>query len=464
MIGAARPSIADPFLPAKIEQGRYDEIRECIGCNACYSRSIWRPPPGLHAERDRRRGAPPRLAPRALRAGGERRQGRARGRRRARPGMECAIGARQARHASACTWSTPAPRSAAACAGSAAAGPGRVGPRDRLPRASSSTSSPTSPIDLGTRLDGATTCSTTAREIVVIATGARWAGDGMNGVTHGADPRRRAALPHVLTPEQVMVEGKRPPGGRVAVVDCEGYFTGAGMAELLRGEGYEVTFVTPLRRGRAPTPTRRWRAAPAPARCTSWASGRDARRDGHARSTPAASSGMGEFGAPSTLEADARRAGHAARLRRRALPRAGGRPEALEREGIEAVYRVGDCVAPRLIADAIFDGHRAGPRDRLARPGAAAALSAGAAAGAGHGAVLGARACSGNAAAGALADEVGGLLADHERATIGLTVGMVGKIEPSAIDRPSIPRTRSSGSTTARSSSAAPIRQVPDGW
>jgi dimethylamine/trimethylamine dehydrogenase len=35
MIGAARPSIADPFLPSKIEQGRIDEIRECIGCNIC---------------------------------------------------------------------------------------------------------------------------------------------------------------------------------------------------------------------------------------------------------------------------------------------------------------------------------------------------------------------------------------------------------------------------------------------
>ena len=35
MIGAARPSIADPFLPKKIEQGRSDDIRECIGCNMC---------------------------------------------------------------------------------------------------------------------------------------------------------------------------------------------------------------------------------------------------------------------------------------------------------------------------------------------------------------------------------------------------------------------------------------------
>lgn len=37
LIGAARPSIADPFLPLKIEQGRTEEIRECIGCNICVS-------------------------------------------------------------------------------------------------------------------------------------------------------------------------------------------------------------------------------------------------------------------------------------------------------------------------------------------------------------------------------------------------------------------------------------------
>ena len=34
-IGAARPSIADPFLPKKIEEGRIEDIRECIGCNIC---------------------------------------------------------------------------------------------------------------------------------------------------------------------------------------------------------------------------------------------------------------------------------------------------------------------------------------------------------------------------------------------------------------------------------------------
>jgi dimethylamine/trimethylamine dehydrogenase len=33
-------------------------------------------------------------------------------------------------------------------------------------------------------------------------------------------------------------------------------------------------------------------------------------------------------------------------------------PDALEREGIEALYRVGDCAVPSTIADAVFEGHR----------------------------------------------------------------------------------------------------------
>ena len=37
LIGAARPSIADPFLPKKIDAGNEQDIRECIGCNICIS-------------------------------------------------------------------------------------------------------------------------------------------------------------------------------------------------------------------------------------------------------------------------------------------------------------------------------------------------------------------------------------------------------------------------------------------
>ncbi|MCY4086376.1 MAG: hypothetical protein OXG37_05675 [Actinomycetia bacterium] len=33
-------------------------------------------------------------------------------------------------------------------------------------------------------------------------------------------------------------------------------------------------------------------------------------------------------------------------------------PDRLRQAGVQGVYRIGDCVAPRLTADAIFDGHR----------------------------------------------------------------------------------------------------------
>jgi len=37
LIGAARPSIADPYLPSKIKNQKTDQIKECIGCNICVS-------------------------------------------------------------------------------------------------------------------------------------------------------------------------------------------------------------------------------------------------------------------------------------------------------------------------------------------------------------------------------------------------------------------------------------------
>lgn len=37
IIGCACAAISDPFLPAKVGQGRVEDIRECIGCNICVS-------------------------------------------------------------------------------------------------------------------------------------------------------------------------------------------------------------------------------------------------------------------------------------------------------------------------------------------------------------------------------------------------------------------------------------------
>ena len=33
LIGMARPLIADPDLPRKLEEGRAEEVRPCVGCN-----------------------------------------------------------------------------------------------------------------------------------------------------------------------------------------------------------------------------------------------------------------------------------------------------------------------------------------------------------------------------------------------------------------------------------------------
>ena len=38
LIGAARPNIADPWIPRKIDEGRLGDIRACIGCNMCISK------------------------------------------------------------------------------------------------------------------------------------------------------------------------------------------------------------------------------------------------------------------------------------------------------------------------------------------------------------------------------------------------------------------------------------------
>ena len=63
IIATCRPSISDPFLPKKIDEGQLEDIRECIGCNICISRWEIGARAHLHSERNRRRGVPTRLAP-----------------------------------------------------------------------------------------------------------------------------------------------------------------------------------------------------------------------------------------------------------------------------------------------------------------------------------------------------------------------------------------------------------------
>jgi dimethylamine/trimethylamine dehydrogenase len=192
----------------------------------------------------------------------------------------------------------------------------------------------------------------------VIATGAAWAPDGRNGITRGPIPGADASLPHVLTPEQIMLAGKPAPGSRAVVMDCEGYFMGAGMAELLRARGHEVDLITSCEKVapmcdetlEGPILRRHLHDLGIGMRAEAWLT-RIAAGGAHAET---------ELGDTFAVEADAfvlvtQRVSDEALYLDLVADR-----EALAAAGIEGVYRIGDCVAPRLIADAIWDGHRLG--------------------------------------------------------------------------------------------------------
>jgi dimethylamine/trimethylamine dehydrogenase len=193
-------------------------------------------------------------------------------------------------------------------------------------------------------------------EIVVVATGAHWAADGLNRETHEPIPGADASLPHVLTPEQVMVEGKSPPGKRVVVYDSDGYFMGPDLAERLAVEGFDVDLVTSLE-DISPFSHETLEQIFLKERLHEVG----VRMHRTVRLERVEAGGLAledEFGEQVELEADAVVL-VTQRLSDDALYHELRADEArLEAEGIEAVYRVGDCVAPQLIADCIFDGHR----------------------------------------------------------------------------------------------------------
>ncbi len=352
LIGAARPSIADPFLPRKIEEGRYDDIRECIGCNVCISKSE----SGHHlgctqnataGEEYRRGWHPERFEPAAnaerdvlvVGAGPA--------------GMECAIvlarrGFRrvhlidgEAEIGGIMRWVPRLP------------GLGEWGRvlnwrRIQLEKLKNVE------VFTGLRLD-AEAVLTYGAELVIFGTGSHWAGDGLNAATHEPIPGADATHPWVLTPEQVMTEGKRPPGNHVVVYDAEGYFVASGVAELLALEGYRVELVTPFdvvapvtdETLEGPLLRRRLHGAGIAMRRNLTVTGIGPRRV----------SCETEFEEAVEIEAD----GIVLVTQRRsddALYHALRADERAVAEGIEAVYRIGDCVAPRMIAECIFDGHR----------------------------------------------------------------------------------------------------------
>ena len=211
---------------------------------------------------------------------------------------------------------------------------------------------------------------------VVIATGARWSGDGTSGVTMAPIDEADDARPQFLTPEQVMA-GKEL-GERVVVLDGEGVNVGIAMAELCADRGKDVTVITQLGDVAAfsmlsgeyvglqrlinekdiTTLTKHWVESIRVGNSVE-ITAFDLYRDSYRRkpATP------GEYpremsGKTTTLDCDSVILA-TSRIPNDALYRAlkerkGDRVSA----GIAAVVRAGDCVTPRLIHNTIFDGHR----------------------------------------------------------------------------------------------------------
>ncbi|HEX4482325.1 MAG TPA: FAD-dependent oxidoreductase [Solirubrobacteraceae bacterium] len=353
IIAAARPSIADPYLPKKIEEGRYDEIRECIGCNICASRF------GLGApivctqnatlgEEFRRGWHPERFS----KAGNAEKSVLVLG---AGPaGMECAMVL--GKRGLSAVHLVDEQDALGGCLRQISAYP-HLGEWGRVTTYRQIQLDKLDNVELltGTRLD-AESVFTYGAEIVVIATGARWRADGFNGPTQA--PIAGAEHDFVYTPEQVSAAGGAIDGEHVLIYDTDGYFTAVGMAELLLAAGKRVTVLTPL-------------ANLAPFMFYTgegFRVNRELRAQGVEVIPLHLLSEIGDGGAlrgqnvwapdPVQWHADAVVLVTQRQPQDALFHELQGDPERLQREGIEAVYRIGDCLAPRTIAENVFDGHR----------------------------------------------------------------------------------------------------------
>jgi len=81
-------------------------------------------------------------------------------------------------------------------------------------------------------------------DIIVLATGSHWARDGY-GPDHRAALLGGKADFDVVGPEDILLEGKQVLREPAVVYDRDGYMVGSGVAEYLATEGVETILVTP---------------------------------------------------------------------------------------------------------------------------------------------------------------------------------------------------------------------------
>ena len=366
LIGAARPSIADPFLPRKIETGRVEDIRECIGCNICVSgdmtvrpirctqnptmgeeyRRDWHPekidpasgdssilivgggPAGLEAAMSLgRRGYRVTLAEAAAQLGGR--------------------VANESKLPGLGTWKRVADY--------------RLGQLQKLPQVNTFTHSE---LDAGQVLEFA---KESGAGHVVIATGSRWDRDGI-GRTH-RKPVGNDGSVRLITPDDIMANdgtandssaddsADKTVRGEVVIYDDDHYYIGSVIAEKLVAGGAVVTLVTPA------------------AEVSSWTRNtlEQAHIERRLRQLGVTIIEKHKFHRISDGQVALRHVGsdqaHTVKTETVVLVTArrpretlyleldADRPK-LENAGIQSLTRIGDCLAPATIAAAVYEGHR----------------------------------------------------------------------------------------------------------
>ena len=236
LIGAARPSIADPFLPRKIEQGRIEDIRECIGCNICVAqdnmvgpiRCTQNPTQGEEWKRDwHPETIQPAVSDDAVLVVG------------AGPaGLECAM--QLANRGYQVTLAEAKEKLG-----------GRVTLESQLPglasyarvrdyRESQIARHPDVQVYRGNAL-----CAEEILELeiphVILATGSKWRKDGVGRMHDFAIDGIESIA--VLTPDDILAGSK--PNGRVLIYDDDHYYMGGALAERCRQDDLQVCLVTP---------------------------------------------------------------------------------------------------------------------------------------------------------------------------------------------------------------------------
>ena len=350
LIGCARPSIADPFLPKKIEEGRLEDIRECIGCNICVSGDFtvspirctqnptmgeeWRK--GWHPERIR-----PKTSDRPVLIVG------------AGPaGLEAAqaLGKRGYDVTLADKGTELGGRVARECRLPGLSAWGRV--RDY--REQQLHQLPNVQIYFDSELDAESVLEFGFPRVVV-ATGARWRADGVGHQWTRPMPIADAA--RVLSPDDMMDGQALPEGKRVVIWDDDHYYMGGVMAEVLVEKGCQVIYVTPAPEASTWTrftmeqhfiQTRLLERGVAIRTVTNL----------EAVSEGAITASCVYTGRTEEIEADAVMLVTSRTPEDRLARELEARRADWSAAGIESVTAIGDALAPATIAHAVYAGHR----------------------------------------------------------------------------------------------------------